>query len=364
MIELNSLLAEATQKNASDIHLVVGEPPVFRMNGPVLERQTHLPALDEEAIQSILLPVLPVLSRTAFEEGMTNFADVTLPVGSLEYRITVFRERGRIAATIRVILAFIPSIEQIGEAATPILQDLATKTRGLILFTGPTGSGKATTAAAIIERINEKEARRIFVIDESRSYTFRSQESLITTLQVGQDIMSVEEGLRVVNNADADVIITMILPTQEAIRSALTLADTGRLVIAVLHGESVAEALQDLLSTFPEPREAWRSLLARTLVAAFNQRLLPRADRPGRAPAYEVLLPSPEVREVIRRGGELGEGLKAAMAAGHVEGMRTQEKAIDALLAAGIISAETAETYRVDRVRSATYADVLKGAAS
>lgn len=354
-MQLETVLDEAVERNASDIHLVVGEPPVFRVNGALVRQEENTTVLDPATMDRLLLPLLTDSLRALLTEGNLSFADVVLAQGRNLFGVAIYRERGRLAATIRVAMPEVPSLEAIGGDMTPLLTALSEKPRGLILFTGPTGSGKATTAIALIEHINRTRSERIYTVEESPSYAFESKQSLITSLFVGQDTESYERAAHVLlTGADPDVVYLNDLPTAEAVRQALMLAETGHLVIANLHAESAVSAVEQMVTAFPEPRAPVRSLLARTLVAVFSQRLLPRRDRPGRVAAYEVLLGTARVREIIRGSGPL-DNLTDAIQADSGEGMRTAQSAIAALVAAGEISEETAEAYRDDPMRSATH---------
>ena len=356
-MDLDTLLAEATVLQASDIHLTYGQPPVYRVGGK-LQRREETPPLDAAAMEDMILPALPEPQRIAFQEELAASVEATLTreaETSLSYLLMAFRSQGRIAATIRLLSQQIPTLEKVGGTTRELLERLAQEPRGLILFTGPTGSGKQATAWAVAETINRERSERIFVIEESPFFTFESKRSVVTTLHIGQDFDSYERAAQtVLRGADPDVVLFSDLPTLEAVRQALLLAETGHLVIASLQGESAVGVVTELIQAFPEPRDPVRSLLSRTLVAVFNQRLMARADRRGRIAAYEILLGTPAVREALRSGAA-AETLQAAIADGQDAGMQTLEGAIDALLAAGTISEETAAQHRADRSRSEAY---------
>lgn len=344
-MNLESLCGEAAARHASDIHLVVGEPPVFRIDGALI-RQSEMTKLDVPGMESLLLPALPETARIALMDG-APVVDAVLSKEDLLCRVAVYRERGRLAATVRIAQAKVPTLEQIGTGypeLAPLLARLAGTPRGLILFTGRTGSGKATTAVALVEHINQTSGARIITIEESPSYALHSKQSILTSMYIGQDTGSYEQAAQTVfHHADPDVVYLSDLPTQETMRQALILAETGHLVVANLHAESVPEAVEQLIRAFPEPRESVRALLARTLVAVFCQRLLRRKDRPGRVAAYEILLTTPSVREIVRTSAALENDLTVAIAVGRTEGMRTLSDAVDGLIASGHIDAETAQ---------------------
>jgi len=355
-MDLDTLLAEATALKASDIHLAYGQPPVYRVGGE-LRRREGTPALDTEAMDALILPALPEPQRLTLQEGIAASVEATLAreETSLSYQLMAFRAQGRITATIRLLSQQIPTLEKIGGDARDVLERVAKEPRGLILFTGPTGSGKQTTASVVIETINLERCERIFVIEESPYFTFESKQSVVTTLYIGQDFDSYERAAQtILRGADPDVVLFNDLPTLESVRQALLLAETGHLVFASLQGESAVGVVTELIQAFPEPRDPVRSLLSRTLVAVFNQRLMARADRRGRVAAYEILLGTPTVREALRNGAA-AETFQAAIADGRDAGMQTLQGAIDALLAAGTISEETAAQHRADRSRSEAF---------
>lgn len=336
-MELDTLLDEAVAQNASDVHLVAGEPPVFRVAGNLVRRPDTLP-LDSAAVDALLLPALSEASQISLETGATFGAETLINRNAFAFQVTVFRERGRLAGTIRVVLATIPSLSQIttGDALAR-LEALADLPRGLVLFTGPTGCGKMTTACAVVEHINQTRAKRIFAVEQTPSYAFASRQSVITALQVGGDVDSVEQALRTVLRANADVVYVSELPTVEAVRDALTLAETGHLVLAILHAESSGDALTRLVGAFPtDGQNALRGTLARSLAVVVNQRLLVRSENRGRVAAYEFLVATPAVRDALAAGRV--DDLPGLMTS--EPGMQTMADALRLLQETGAISEE------------------------
>jgi twitching motility protein PilT len=352
---LDSLLVEAVSRKASDLHLAVGQPPTIRVSGK-LERLEY-DAIDSGAMDALVLPVLPEPQRTAFVEGATPTAEATVADAGADllFALFAFRSQGRIAATVRILSNAIPRMDLVAGTSQPLFERLAREVNGLVLFTGPAGSGKGTAAAAVVEEINRERAERIYVIDQIPVYVFEPKKSLTTHVYVGQDFDSFERAAQaILKGADPDVVVFGDLPTVEALHQALLLADTGHLVIAILTADGAAGLPRTLLGAFPEPPHLLPAdLLARNLVAILNLRLMRRANRPGRVAAYEVLLGTEAVRSIIRDGADPAQ-LTAAMEAGGAEGMCTLDAALDALVEAGDVTAEAADGFRTDHRRYAS----------
>lgn len=333
---LETLLTELTKRQASALHLVIDQPPVFRVNGSLV--RSGGPALDKTSLETLLLPHLPA-EHPALPSAEWGRETVFRQNGRA-FVVSVFREGGsRLGAVVRPLLDTIPSIEQIGFDAASALQQAAEETSGLILITGPTGSGKTTTCAALVDAVNRRRAARIFTVEEEPSYLFESRQGLVTSLYVGYDAQRFEQGIQTVMKADPDVVFLGAIPSFEAMRLALILAESGRLVICQMHADSAAEAVQQIALSFPEPRAALLGTMARSFNAAFGQRLLPRVPA-GHAPAYEILPATPAVREIIEQARL--EELPRIMKAARDSGMRTVDDAIVKLFEAGTITFETA----------------------
>lgn len=342
-MELSALLTDLIARDGSDLHLAVGQPPTFRVGGELTRRDG--PALDAAQMDAL---VGRYLTDGALE------ADVSLRQDEATFRCHVFRERGRPGAAIRVIPSKVPTLDELfagQEGVNAVLRSLTQRLRGLVLITGPIGSGKATTCAAMLEEINQTRAERIVTVESPIEYVLQSKRSLITQRGVGQDVPSFEDGARAAWQEDADVILIGDLHSMEAVQLALSLAETGHLVFAKLHLESASEAVQRLIEAFPEPREGVRRMLARTLLAVVAQKLLPRVER-GRVPAIELMMATPRVRQMIAEGKV--DALDLVVEAGHDQGMRSMDDAVLALHRAGAISRETAWHALQDRDRLST----------
>ncbi|HLV81214.1 MAG TPA: ATPase, T2SS/T4P/T4SS family, partial [Chthonomonadaceae bacterium] len=281
-MELLTLLTEMLQQDASDLHLVVGQPPVFRRDGALVRREG--PALEADTMEALLLPHLTEEARTQLTLQHQDI-EIALRLEGRVCRFHVYRERGHWAATIRptpqkppTLDLLFPEAEGIGQA----LHSLLALPRGLILVTGPTGSGKTTTCIGMLETMNRTQARRIVTLEDPITYELISKQSLITQRSVGQDVTSFARGAFSAFREDLDVIFISEMRDLETVQYAFALAESGHLVFATLHLENATDAVNRLIEVFPEPRDLIRRMVARNLVAVIAQRLVARGDRPGR----------------------------------------------------------------------------------
>jgi twitching motility protein PilT len=368
-MELDSLLAQMIERKASDLHLAVGVPPVFRVDGNLVtaraprspleivdsrEEQVHhllredqVPNLTPENLDALLQTALPEDRLAGARQGGDFFA--TLRHGGQTFRCQVFRERGNLAAAIRVIPEVVFTLDEL--RLPPVFEKLTQAKRGLILVVGPTGSGKTTTLVSLVDHINRTRSERIYTVEDPMYYVLSSRLSLVTQRIVGEDVESYERGLRSVMDADPDVVLIGELRTPETARLALELAETGHLVFSQMTAETVADALARLLGLLGEPRDAAQRLLARTTQAVIAQRLLPRAAPTGRVAANEVLLATPRVRQMIADGQTDAALLALAMEASPQSGMQTMDDALLGLYAAGVISREAAASHLKEQGR-------------
>lgn len=336
-MELNILFSELIERQASDIHLVVGQPPVYRIDGALTRREGE--ALTEEDIRAILLPHLNEMQRAAVSERRLP-VEFTLHAQDRNWRGQVFCERGRLGATLRPVPRSVPTLEMLGFGEDSILRTIIRSPRGLVIVTGPTGSGKTTTIAAMIETINATTPARIFTIEDPIEYEFESRQSVITQHQVGFDVESFRQGLLMAFRADLDVAYLGEVRDLETLQLTFTLAETGHLVLFTVHCENASQTVARLMDVFPAEQQGWvRRQLARNLVAIVAQRLLPRADRRGRVAANEILTATPRIRRMIAEGQT---DLTIAIEAGRDQGMQTMDDAVLAHYRSGTISRETA----------------------
>ncbi len=349
-MELNSLLAQMTERKASDLHLAAGVPPVFREADALIAAKAS--NLTPEDIETLLQAAFPEDKLAEARRG-SDFS-ATLRHEGRTFRCQVFRERGRLAAAIRVIPDRIYTLDELH--LPPVFEALTQSKRGLILVVGPTGSGKTTTLVSMLEHINRTRSERIFTVEDPINYVLSSKLSLVTQRVVGEDVESYEHGLRAVEDADPDIVLVGELRTPETARLALELADKGHLVLSQMTAETVADALARLLALLGEPHDQARRLLARTAEAVIAQRLLRRADGTGRVAANEILIATPRVRQMIVDGQTDTVSLELAMEArrgvgGFLTRMQTMDDALLGYYAGGVISRETAESHLKEKGR-------------
>ena len=344
-MELSSLLAEMTQRKASDLHLVAGVPPVFRVAGTLVAAQ--MPNLTPEDLESLLQPVLPENKLAEVHQGQ-DFP-LTLRHEAKTFCCHVFRERGRLAVALRVFPDSLPTLGELH--LPPIFETLTKARRGLILMTGPTGSGKTTTLVSMLEHINMTRAERIFTVEDPMHYVLSSKLSLVTQRVVGEDVASYERGLLSAMESDPDIILVGELRSPETARLALEIAEKGHLILSQTTAETVADAIARLLAMLGEPQDLARRLLARTMHAVVAQKLLVRADCQGRVAANEILLNTSRVSQMIADGQTQPNLLELAMEASSRLGMQTMDEAVLGLYGEGMISRETAVSHLKDKTR-------------
>ena len=348
-MELSELLAHMRAAQASDLHLVVGQKPVFRVAGR-FERRDQDPVLDAHAMEALVMPHLSERHRQTLAEARRD-ADLTVSEGGRRFRMHVLRDRNGLAAALRAVPNRVPTLDEleIGESSGLPLANLTKLTRGLVVVTGPTGSGKSTLCAAMLEEINRTRAERIVTVEDPIEYEFESKLSLISQRSVGEDISDYPAGLRAALYMDPDVIYVDRLRDLETTMLALSLAETGHLVFVTLSVPTVSEAVQRIADSFPEgQRPVIRDMLSRNLQAVVAQMLLPRAGGAGRVPAHEILIGAPRVRQLVA-AGVTDFGL--AMEAGRGVGMQTFDDALLSLYARGAISQQIAVSRMSDRGR-------------
>ena len=340
-MELNSLLAQMIQRKAFDLHLAVGVPPIFRVDGALIPAPP--PNLTAENLD-MLLASLPEDNLAAARLGRDFFA--TLRHEDHTFRCQVFQGSGQLAAAVRQLPWRIPTLDEMH--LPPVFEKLTHLPRGLVLVVGPSGSGKTTTVVSMLDQINMDHSARIFTLEDPLNYVIKSKLSLVTQRVVGEDVENCERGLLSVKDADADVVFIGELRTPDAARLALEIAESGVLVFSQMTADTVADAVAQLLGLLGE---TGRPLLARTLQAVIAQRLLGRADRQGRVAANEILLNTPRVSRMIADNQTQPNVLALAMEASTGVGMQTMDDALLGLFAEGVISRETANSHLTDNAR-------------
>jgi twitching motility protein PilT len=341
-LRIEVLLEEVVRKKASDLHLQVGLPPMLRVDGsllPVLDAEV----LTEETAEALIFAVLDEDQKQVLLKDKEF--DFSFAFGDLgRFRVNAFHERGNIAAAMRLIPNEILAIEQLG--LPPIINKFAEYPRGLVLVTGPTGSGKSTTLAAMIHRINMERAQHIITIEDPIEYTHRSRKSVVVQREVHYDTYSFSAALRSVLREDPDVVMIGEMRDLETIASAITIAETGHLVFATLHTNSASQSIDRMIDVFPPHQQPQiRSQLANILMAIVSQRLIP-AIGGGRVAAAEILVATPAVRNIVREGKT--HQLEAVIQTGAEYNMQSMDRTLGGLVKAGTITYDQARDYAVD----------------
>jgi len=323
---LRSLLEEMIDKGASDLHLSAGEVPKLRVDGS-LEASDHGTQLGPRETQSLAYSILTEQQKKRFEQE--DELDLSFAVQNLSrFRGNVFRQRGTVAMAIRQIPFEILSFQELGLPAA--ITKLAEKPRGLVLVTGPTGSGKSTTLAAMVDKINRERSGHIVTVEDPIEFVHRHKNCLVNQREVGSDTSSFTSALKYVLRQDPDVILVGEMRDLETVKAALTIAETGHLALATLHTNSAAESINRVIDVFPaHQQDQVRSQLSFVLEGVITQTLLPRRIGKGRVVACEVLVATPAIRALIR--DEKVHQIYSTMQAGKKFGMQTLNDALYSL---------------------------------
>lgn len=334
-VTIDQLLSDAVAQEASDIHLVVGKPPVFRVHGRLVSQGTECLNADQTSrlARQTMRPKIEETFDTSLE------VDFSYSIGDdLRFRANVFTQKGCTSAVFRYIPTNILSLEQLN--MPQILETFTRLPRGLVLVTGPTGSGKSTTLAAMIDLINRERDVHIITIEDPIEFVHQHKRALINQREIGQDSESFKNALRSILREDPDVILLGEMRDLETISTAVTLAETGHLVFATLHTTSAAQTVDRIIDVFPpEQQEQIRFQLSNVLEAIVTQTLLPKISG-GRCCAQEILIMTPATRASIRNGKT--NSLNDCMQMGAKQGMQTLEQCLVRLVSKGFISREVA----------------------
>lgn len=341
MPHLKELLKLMAERKASDLHLAAGSPPQLRVDGRL--EPLPQPPLTEDEAQSLCYEVLTPDQVQAFERD--DELDLALAQGSSRYRVNLYRQKGSVAGAFRAIPIEIPRPDQLGipEAALP----LATRPRGLVLVTGPTGSGKSTTLASLIDQINRSRPEHIVTIEDPIEFIHQHKKSLVSQREVGRDSKNFGEGLRHILRQDPNVILIGEMRDLETVSAAITVSETGHLVFATLHTNTAAETINRIVDIFPAHQQSQvRTQLSFTLEGILCQQLIPRIGG-GRALATELLLANTAIRNLIRENkihqipSQLQMGQKES-------GMHTMDQSLAELVQKEIVSWDEAQARAVD----------------
>ena len=335
----DQMVRTAAAAAASDIHLRAGHAPLVRINGS-LQRWSSVASVSAADLEAIALRLLP----PAHQERLMKYFEVDVAwqaPGVGRCRASVFRQRGTVAVSMRLIPDKIPSLESLGLPQSVI--NLATETRGLVLVTGVTGSGKSTTLAALVDLINRTRPEHILTIEDPIEFVHKDAMAVVTQREIGFDTTAYASGLRSALRQDPDIILIGEMRDPETIETALTAAETGHLVFSTLHTLDAPETINRIVGAFPPHQQNQiRQQLARVFKAAVSQRLLPRADGHGRALAAEVLVATAYIRDCIAEPEKTSLIADAIAAGGSQYGMQTFDQAILRLYEQGLVTMEEA----------------------
>jgi twitching motility protein PilT len=350
-LTIDALVEHARQNDCSDIHITAGRPPAFRRLGELFAG----PFEDtRDGYRALILSLLDGPQQESLQEG--HDLDFSFEGGAgLRYRVNVYRQQGELAAAIRVLNDHIPTLESLHLPAA--IRGLSEQPRGLVLVTGPTGSGKSTTLAAMIDRINTERRAHIITVEDPIEYLHASKSSLVHQREVHRDVPSFADALRSAMREDPAVILVGEMRDSETVSAAVTAAETGHLVFSTLHTTGAAQTIDRIVDVYPSHSQGMiRSQLAGVLRGVVTQTLVPLADRSGRHVATELLIGTDAVLNLVREGKfhQLG----SVMQSGAHVGMHTLAGDLAALLRQGLITRETAESAVRDKTELEQYLDV------
>ena len=343
MAHIDSLFSELKARGASDLHMVIGFPPLMRLRGDLVPMD-H-PALTPESNREILFEILTPEQRTAIDERLDLDKAYELK-GTGRFRCNFFYQNRGIGAVFRLIPSDIITLEQL--KLPPVLSTIADYTRGLVLVTGPTGSGKSTTLAAMVDYINETRYAHIITIEDPLEFVHPNKKCLVTHREIGTHARSFGEALRVASREDPDIILVGEMRDLETISLALTCAELGILVLGTLHTNSAAKTIDRIINAFPTDQQPQtRTMLADSLRAVIAQQLLKTADGKGRCAANEVLIGSPALGAMIREG-KISQ-INSFIQTGTSMGMQTMDQHLKQLIAEGKITRAAAYEKAIDK---------------
>ena len=343
-LRIEILLEEIVRKNASDLHLQVGLPPMMRLDGVLAPFPGYNP-LNSEEVERLVFAILDDDQQKILVKDKEF--DFSFAFGDLgRFRVNAFHERGNLSASLRLIPNQIKTIAELG--MPPVIQSFADFPRGLVLVTGPTGSGKSTTLAALIDKINSEKAQHIITIEDPIEFTHKSKRSAIVQREVHYDTYSFSAALRSSLRQDPDVVLIGEMRDLETISAAITIAETGHLVFATLHTNSASQSIDRMIDVFPPHQQPQvRSQLANIIQGICAQRLVP-AIGGGRVVAAEVMVANPAIRNIIREGKS--HQLDTIIQTGGDQGMQTMDRTLVKLVQSGVVTYDDAREFAVDLV--------------
>ena len=332
------------EKNASDLHLKINALPIFRIHGELMPVAAEAP-LSQKDLEAAFHAMTSNQQQDEFNQAKELDFSYQTPQG-IRFRVNASFEKGEISLALRRIAPGIPDLEELGLPS--ICQELALNKQGLILVTGPTGSGKSTTLAAMIEYLNQREARRIVTIEDPIEYLYLDKQSFITQREIGMDTESFANAAKHSLRQDPDVILVGEMRDPETMAACITAAETGHLVLSTLHTNNAPQSIDRIVDSFPPHQQNQiRMQLSMTLLAVLAQRLLPRLDGSGRVAVVEVMLANNAIRNLIREGKT--HQMSSVMQTGSEVGMQTMERALQRCYQDGLISLEDALAHANDK---------------
>ena len=338
MIDLVTVLKTAVGSGASDIHICANKPPMMRRNGEVMPVAEHMSPLSAEETKALIYSALYDEQRAKFEANWELDCSFAI-TGLSRFRLNVLVARNGVEAVLRVIPSVIPTPEQLG--LSPSIVNLSTLPKGLVLVTGPTGSGKSTTLAAVLNLINEKKRGHMLTVEDPIEFTYESKNCIIRQREIGQHTKSFSNALRAALREDPNVILVGEMRDLETIQLTITAAETGHLSFATLHTQDAPSTVDRIIDVFPPHQQTQvRVQLASSLQAVVSQILLPRKDGKGRVAAREVMITTPAISNLIREGKT--HMLYSAIETGSKVGMIPMDKALANLVQQNLVSYETA----------------------
>jgi len=334
-MDITELLAFSAKQGASDLHLSAGLPPMIRVDGDV--RRINLPPLEHKEVHGLIYDIMNDKQRKDFEEFLETDFSFEVP-GVARFRVNAFNQNRGAGAVFRTIPSKVLTMEDLGMGQ--VFKDIASVPRGLVLVTGPTGSGKSTTLAAMMDYINETRYEHILTIEDPIEFVHESKKCLVNQREVHRDTLGFSEALRSALREDPDIILVGEMRDLETIRLALTAAETGHLVFGTLHTTSAAKTIDRVVDVFPaEEKSMVRSMLSESLQAVISQTLLKKVGG-GRIAAHEIMIGTPAIRNLIRED-KIAQ-MYSAIQTGGALGMQTLDQCLERLLQKGLITRESA----------------------
>ncbi|MEE8429212.1 MAG: type IV pilus twitching motility protein PilT [Gammaproteobacteria bacterium] len=341
-MDIAELLAFSVKNNASDLHLSAGLPPIIRVDGDI--RRINVPVMEHKEVHSLIYDIMNDRQRKEYEEKLETDFSFTIP-NLARFRVNVFNHNRGAGAVFRTIPEEILSLEQIGCPSS--FKEISQQPRGLVLVTGPTGSGKSTTLAAMLDFINTNAYHHILTIEDPIEFVHESKKCLINQREVHRDTHGFSEALRSALREDPDIILVGEMRDLETIRLALTAAETGHLVFGTLHTSSAAKTIDRIVDVFPAAEKSMvRSMLSESLRAVITQTLL-KKNGGGRTAAWEIMIGTPAIRNLIRE--DKVAQMYSAIQTGQAMGMLTMDQSLQELVQKGMISNRDARVRAVNR---------------